>query len=428
MTWTPVETLRCCIQCGRTLQRSMSDEQRRRIAIACGLVLALAALLVLFAWAYSTRAAGAARVPGAATAPSAAPGIETLSDGACAPSGPPRAANPSLETAARGLATEAGTRVVPAQQPGAERSAPGLNNTPAAPLSRKGDAHQGRVLDRGAGDGAGARCVVSRNCISLASISLTRTMVCGGPSCERKESCAFVRNVSSNYPTTSFVNIAGLPATIVYNTKADAVRVKQHVIGSIVSSGPLGVDGKMKNPTTLRGSLSALQQQGQSSVENSRANHANYAVSIALAPTTNTTIPRRKFVGSAALVMLRSTESTTGPSCPPSRLLNAIRLVESGGVERPRDGDGGRAIGEYQIWKSYWQDSRVPGSYQQCRDRAYAETVILAYWRRWCPQALEAGDWRTLAMVHHYGPSGATCADRHEYWAKVKSTMAGGGA
>ncbi len=28
------------------------------------------------------------------------------------------------------------------------------------------------------------------------------------------------------------------------------------------------------------------------------------------------------------------------------------------------------------------------------------------YWQRYCPDALEAADFRTLAAVHHWGPRG----------------------
>ena len=88
-------------------------------------------------------------------------------------------------------------------------------------------------------------------------------------------------------------------------------------------------------------------------------------------------------------------------------LLHAIRLVESGGRPNPPDGDGGRAIGPYQIWRSYWMDSGVPGDYQRCREAEYAERVIVAYWTRFCPKALASGNWRTLANTFHLGRTAA---------------------
>ena len=124
---------------------------------------------------------------------------------------------------------------------------------------------------------------------------------------------------------------------------------------------------------------------------------------------------------------LRTMPTTENPASRPS-LLHAIRLVESGDRLNPPDGDGGRAIGPYQIWRVYWRDSGVPGDYQQCRDRAYAERVILAYWRCWCPKALAAGDWRTLANVHHLGGPAHNRGETDEaYLRRVKASMQEGG-
>jgi len=121
-----------------------------------------------------------------------------------------------------------------------------------------------------------------------------------------------------------------------------------------------------------------------------------------------------------------ATRRKVGRGNPASRpsLLHAIRLVESGDRPNPPDGDGGRAIGPYQIWRVYWRDSGVSGDYQQCRNRAYAERVILAYWRRWCPAALASGDWRTLANTFHLGRTAATRGEVDKaYLAKVKAAM-----
>jgi len=108
-------------------------------------------------------------------------------------------------------------------------------------------------------------------------------------------------------------------------------------------------------------------------------------------------------------------------------LLHAIRLVESGGRPNPPRGDGGRARGPYQIWRAYWLDARMPsGTWADCDRRAYAERVILAYWRRWCPKALASGDWRTLANVHHLGgPANRRGETDEAYLAKVKAVMLG---
>jgi len=114
-------------------------------------------------------------------------------------------------------------------------------------------------------------------------------------------------------------------------------------------------------------------------------------------------------------------------------LLNAIRLVESGGRANPPDGDWSKkhrkflAIGPCQIHESFHKDSGVKGDWQDCRDAEYAQRVIVAYWTKFCPQALARRDWRTLANTFHLGRTAARRGEVDEkYLAKVRA--AGGGA
>jgi hypothetical protein len=123
----------------------------------------------------------------------------------------------------------------------------------------------------------------------------------------------------------------------------------------------------------------------------------------------------------------------TGSSSPPAwaeaspqslrPLLDAIRQVESGGRTGEIVGDNGRSLGPYQIQRPYWKDSRVRGQYGQVRNAAYAERVMLAYWKRYCPTALARGDWETLARVHNGGPRGHRKAATVGYWKKVEAAM-----
>lgn len=101
------------------------------------------------------------------------------------------------------------------------------------------------------------------------------------------------------------------------------------------------------------------------------------------------------------------------------RLLDAVRFVESGNQVSPPDGDGGRAIGPYQIWRVYWQDSGVPGRYEDCRDRAYAEKVVRAYWHRYCPRGTD----EQKARIHNGGPKGDHNPRTMQYWRKVQRAM-----
>ncbi len=111
-----------------------------------------------------------------------------------------------------------------------------------------------------------------------------------------------------------------------------------------------------------------------------------------------------------------------------TEILRAIRLVESGGRANPPDGDGGQAIGPYQIWRIYWQDAvafdpGLGGDYQDCRRQDYAERVIDAYMRRWQPAAWRQNDAEVIARTHNGGPDGARKAQTLGYWQKVRAKL-----
>lgn len=115
---------------------------------------------------------------------------------------------------------------------------------------------------------------------------------------------------------------------------------------------------------------------------------------------------------------------------PRAEILRAIRLVESGDREDVADGDGGLAIGPYQIHRVYWQDAvrfapGIGGDYQDCRRRAYAERIVDAYMRKWVPQAWATGDAEVIARVHNGGPQGARKAATDGYWRKVRARLGG---
>jgi len=126
------------------------------------------------------------------------------------------------------------------------------------------------------------------------------------------------------------------------------------------------------------------------------------------------------------LALLAFVLSSKASGAEPRTLLAAIRQVESSGRADPPPGDGGKAIGPYQIWHSYWTDAGVPGKYAECRGRAYSERVVRAYWRRYCPEAVASGDAERMAKIHHMGP----CPERdpeeaERYWNKVCAALKG---
>lgn len=113
---------------------------------------------------------------------------------------------------------------------------------------------------------------------------------------------------------------------------------------------------------------------------------------------------------------------------PRAAILQAIRMVESGGNDAVGDGDGGRAIGPYQIHEVYWRDATahdpgLGGNYQDCRGRAYAERVVAAYMERHAAAAWHTGDAQTIARVHNGGPYGAGKAATLGYWRRVRANL-----
>ena len=133
----------------------------------------------------------------------------------------------------------------------------------------------------------------------------------------------------------------------------------------------------------------------------------------------------------AALLAIAFHPSTSASSASPSDIpgiLDAIRMVECRDRVNCPDGDGGRSIGPYQISLKYYRDAvefdpRIGGSYQDCRNRAFAERVVRAYMLRYAPQAWRSGDAEVIARVHNGGPRGASILSTIKYWEKVRRVM-----
>jgi hypothetical protein len=135
-------------------------------------------------------------------------------------------------------------------------------------------------------------------------------------------------------------------------------------------------------------------------------------------------VARPAAASSRAVAFVRSRAPEPAPTL--DDILHALRVVETGGEPRGgRDavGDGGAAIGPYQIHREYWRDANVPGSFSQCRDARYARRVVIAYWKRYCPDALEELDAEVLARTHNGGPAGARKAATLRFWRKVQREL-----
>lgn len=143
------------------------------------------------------------------------------------------------------------------------------------------------------------------------------------------------------------------------------------------------------------------------------------------------------------LLLLPSAPSTPAPTKPPdpppkpattrpveapdplASFFEAIAAVETGGCADPDAavGDNDRSIGRYQIGRLYWLDANLPGTWEDVRDPAYARRTMLAYFRRWCPAALEALDFHTLARYHNGGPTLNVSPSAHRYADRVLSHL-----
>lgn len=121
-------------------------------------------------------------------------------------------------------------------------------------------------------------------------------------------------------------------------------------------------------------------------------------------------------------------------SCPASQqdktdidqFFYALATVESNHNDEAV-GDGGASIGRYQIQKPYWIDatelSRIGGEYKDVKKKEYAEKCMIAYWKRYVPEAWEEKNWEVLAKVHNGGPKGHLKKATQAYWEKVKKHL-----
>lgn len=107
--------------------------------------------------------------------------------------------------------------------------------------------------------------------------------------------------------------------------------------------------------------------------------------------------------------------------------LDAVATVESNNNDKAT-GDDGKAIGRYQIWSIYWDDAKsfapaIKGEYSDCRNKEYAERVVVAFLLRYAEDAVKVRDYQTLARIHNGGPRGARKPATLKYWEKVEKII-----
>jgi len=116
------------------------------------------------------------------------------------------------------------------------------------------------------------------------------------------------------------------------------------------------------------------------------------------------------------------------------KFLNSIKMVESGGNAKAI-GDGGKAVGAYQIHKEYFQDAQeydkknkgkfgiADKSYKDCFNPNVAKQVVCAYLERYSAANVKAGKWEVLARQHNGGLNGHKINSTKVYWVKVQKEM-----
>jgi hypothetical protein len=124
---------------------------------------------------------------------------------------------------------------------------------------------------------------------------------------------------------------------------------------------------------------------------------------------------------------LQAIVSSTGNAAPKPEFFQALHQVETSGRLGAIPGDfvngAPRALGPLQIHRAYWQDSKVPGRYEDCADLQYSIRVVSAYLRRYARTAWDAGSVDVLARVHNGGPQGHRKKATLRYAAKVKAAL-----
>ena len=105
-------------------------------------------------------------------------------------------------------------------------------------------------------------------------------------------------------------------------------------------------------------------------------------------------------------------------------LLEAIRIVESNN-NPDAVGDGGNAIGIYQIWEDYHTDAcmagNINGKYLDCYNPVYAKNVVVEYMKRYATERrLGVVTPEKIARMHNGGPNGWRIDATKKYWDKVE--------
>lgn len=110
------------------------------------------------------------------------------------------------------------------------------------------------------------------------------------------------------------------------------------------------------------------------------------------------------------------------------KFLSILANVESGGKTNAV-GDGGKAIGIYQIHYSYWKDATdfnksIKGKYEDCFNLEYAGKIVNNYIVRYC----KSNSYEDWARLHNGGwnyknKTGKAKENLNNYWARFNKEL-----
>jgi len=109
--------------------------------------------------------------------------------------------------------------------------------------------------------------------------------------------------------------------------------------------------------------------------------------------------------------------------------INALNMVESSGKRtNVPPGDGGAAIGSFQIHRACWQDAvqhdpSIGGKYSDCNNYDYSVKIVRAYLHRYGAKFIKTDNWEALARIWNGGPAGYKRTATLSYWRRVQSNL-----
>jgi soluble lytic murein transglycosylase-like protein len=105
------------------------------------------------------------------------------------------------------------------------------------------------------------------------------------------------------------------------------------------------------------------------------------------------------------------------------QFLKAMAFVESSNNPQAEN-KSEKALGLYQIRPAYLTDTHLPFHHKDMVNPQKARAVVLAYFKRYEPSALERKDFETLARLHNAGPGWRKrMQSTNNYWKKIQKNI-----